>query len=77
MKVIIYKQDNGVPAIVCPAQEALARFGLMAIALKDVPAGKKFKIMDASEIPNIPQEEWVIDDSELNDGVGSESNEFQ
>jgi hypothetical protein len=76
-QVILYKQDNGIPAIVIPTQEALARHGIMAIAIKDVPAGKPFKIIDASELPRgIPQEAWEIDDADLTDGIGGESNEF-
>ena len=78
-KVIIYNQDNGIPAVVMPTQEALDAHGIMAIATKDVPAGKKFKIISAeelAELENIPQEAWVINDADLTDGVGGESNEF-
>jgi hypothetical protein len=76
-QVIIYNQDNGIPAVVMPTQEALDAHGIMLIAIKDVPAGKPFKIIDASDLPqDIPQEAWVVDDSELTDGVGGESNEF-
>jgi hypothetical protein len=74
---IIYNQDNGIPAVVMPTQEALDKWGIIAIAIKDVPAGKPFKIVDASELPqDIPQEAWVVDESGLTDGVGGESNEF-
>ena len=76
-QVIIYNQDNGVPAVVVPTQECLDSHGIMAIAIKDVPAGKPFKIIDASELPNTPQETWVVDDSDLIDGIGGLSNEFQ
>jgi hypothetical protein len=74
---IIYNQDNGIPAVVMPTEEALQQHGIMAIAIKDVPAGKRFKIVDASELPaDVPQEAWRIDDSLLTDGVGGESNAF-
>ena len=77
MQVIIYNQDNGIPAVVTPTPEALAIFGIMAIAIKDVPAGKRFKIVDASTLPqDVPQEAWVIDEADLTDGVGTFSNEF-
>jgi hypothetical protein len=77
MKVVIYNQDNGIPAVVMPTEEALQQHGIMAIAVKDVPAGKRFKIVDASELPaDVPQEAWRIDDSLLTDGVGGESNAF-
>jgi len=77
-QVIIYLQDNGTPAVIMPTQEALDAHGIMAIAIKDVPSGKPFKIMDASDLPtDIPQEAWVVDESDLTDGVGGESNEFE
>jgi hypothetical protein len=77
MQVIIYNQDNGIPAVVMPTEEALQQHGIMAIAIKDVPAGKRFKIIDAAELPqDVPQEAWVVDDALLTDGVGGESSEF-
>ncbi len=74
---IIYNQDNGTPAVVMPTEEALQRYGIMAIATKDVPAGKPFKILDAADLPQgIPQEAWEVDDADLTDGVGGEANTF-
>ena len=74
---IIYKQDNGVPALVIPAPECLETYDIMAIATKDVPAGKPFKIIDTSDLPlDTPQEAWVVNEADLTDGVGGESNEF-
>ena len=76
-QVIIYNQDNGIPAVLVPTQEALQQHGIMAIAIKDVPAGKPFKIIDVSDLPaEFPQEAWEADEAALTDGVGSESNEF-
>jgi len=76
--VIIYKQDNGVVAIIRPTEEALALYGIEAIAQKDVPAGKPYKIIDASEIPTDRSQRnaWTADDAALTDGVGAESNTF-
>ena len=76
MQVIIYIQDNGIPAVVAPTQEALDQHGIMAIAVKDVPTGKPFKIVDAAELPDAPQEAWTVDDADLTDGIGGKSNEF-
>ena len=73
---IIYNQDNGIPAVVMPTPEAIARYGIRAIAIKDVPGGKPFKIMDASDLPAAPQEAWEVDDADLTDGVGGEHNTF-
>jgi hypothetical protein len=75
-QVIIYNQDNGVVAVVIPSPEALEQHGIMAIAIKDVPVGKRFKIIDASELPTAPQETWTVDEADLTDGIGGESNEF-
>ena len=78
-QVIIYNEDNGIPAIVVPTPECLLSHGIMDIAIKDVPAGKPFKIIDISELQALsdyPQETWEVSDSDLTDGVGGESNEF-
>lgn len=75
-QVIIYNQDNGIPAVVVPTPEALNTHGIMAIAIKDVPAGKPFAIVDAGDLPDAPQEAWVVDDADLTDGIGGSSNEF-
>jgi hypothetical protein len=78
-QVIIFLQDNGIPAVVMPTQEALDAHGIMAIAIKDVPAGKPFKIVDAADIPSDRtfREAWTVSVLELTDGIGGESNEFQ
>ena len=78
-QVIIYKQDNGVVAIVRPTEEALEQHSIQAIAIKDVPAGKPFAIVDASDIPTdrSQRDAWTVDESELTDGVGGVSNEFE
>ena len=77
-QVIIYKQDNGVVAIVRPTEEALNAHSTQAIAIKDVPAGKPFKIVDAADIPSDRSERdaWTVDEADLTDGIGGESNEF-
>ena len=50
-QVIIYTQDNGTVAIIRPTEDALATYGIEAIAKKDVPEGKPYKIVDVSDIP--------------------------
>jgi hypothetical protein len=78
MNLIVYKQDNGIPAVVIPAPECLRKYTIQEIAIKDVPAGKPFKIIDKNELPqDVPQEAWTVDEEELTDGVGGESNEFE
>jgi hypothetical protein len=69
-KRIIYKKDDSVVSIIVPITES----GLTVeqIAKKDVPTGKKYKIVDVSEISSDRtfRGAWTIDDSELTDGVG-------
>lgn len=77
MQAIIYTQDNGIVAVIHPTLEALELYGIDAIAQKDVPAGKPYKIILASELPDRSQRgQWVVDNVDLTDGVGSVSNEF-
>ena len=47
-KRIVYTQDDGTIAIIVPADCGLT---IEEIAAKDVPAGKKYHIVDKSEIP--------------------------
>lgn len=77
-QVIIYKQETGVAAIIRPTQEALALYGIEAIAQKDVPTGKPYKIIDASEIPadRSQRSAWTVDDADLTDGVGADWSTF-
>ena len=76
-QVIVYIQNNGTPAVVIPTQEALNAYGILAIAVKDVPSGKKFAIIDAKDLPHDPQEVWTVDEADLTDGVGGVSSEFE
>lgn len=48
-KRIIYPNDAGGVAIVIPAPDC--GLSIEEIAAKDVPAGKPYKIIDVSEIP--------------------------
>jgi hypothetical protein len=77
-QVIIYNQDNGVVAVIIPTQEALEQHGIQAIAIKDVPAGKRYKLVDAADIPadRSQRDAWTVDEADLTDGIGGESNEF-
>ena len=69
-KKIIYLQDNGVVAVITPAIKTNET--LMEIISKSVPKGKKYKIVNATEIPSDRQfrNAWSIDEAELTDGVG-------
>jgi hypothetical protein len=75
---IIYQTDEGGVAVIIPTPEALGQYGIEAIALKDVPAGKPFKIVSTSDIPSDRtfRAAWEVNEAALTDGVGAESNEF-
>ena len=64
MKVIIYPTNDSIavmaPSGVLPVEE---------VAKKDVPIGVPYFIVDATELPDTPQETWVVDFSEP-DGYG-------
>jgi hypothetical protein len=57
MQVVIFKQENGVVAVMTPAPEYADQ--IEAVAEKDVPEGQPWKIIEANNLPRKPQEEWV------------------
>lgn len=46
MKTIVYLQENGQPAVIYPSSEVAAQLGIQFVALKDVPAGVPFEIIE-------------------------------
>ena len=77
-KRIIYKTDDGGVAVIIPTPEALTNYSIQEIAEKDVPSGKSYKIVDSSSIPSDRtfRNAWVVNESNLTDGVGSKHNMF-
>jgi hypothetical protein len=76
-QVIIYQNNEGGVSVIHPTPEALASHTTQEIAIKDVPAGKPYKIIDASELPDRTERHlWTVDAELLTDGIGGESNEF-
>lgn len=71
---IIYTQDDGTVAVIIPTPEAIEQIGIEAIALKDVPAGKPFKIVATEDIPSdrTDRAAWEVDEALLTDGVGAD-----
>ena len=71
---IIYKNSDESIAIIHPSCEALKFMTIEEIALKDVPTGLAFAIVNGSEIPTdrAYREAWVVDSSLLTDGVGAD-----
>lgn len=78
---IIYKNDKGGLAVITPAPKVLALRGALAIAIKDVPEGKPFKIIDTDDEPLLAdrtlRDAWDIDEAELTDGVGGPLSTFE
>jgi hypothetical protein len=79
MNRIIFKNDQGGVSVIIPTPEALEQHGIQAIAIKDVPAGKRYKLVDAADIPSdrSDRDAWTVDEADLTDGVGGESSEFE
>lgn len=68
-KRIIYKNGDGV-AVICPSPKWEGT--IEELAKKDVPTGKKYKIVDASTISSDRsfRDAWEVDEAQLTDGVG-------
>jgi hypothetical protein len=49
---IIYPTDEGGVAVIVPSPNWLAENSIEALAAKDVPAGKPYKIVDAADVPS-------------------------
>ena len=78
MTKIIYKQDSGVLAVITPILTEINPvtgnpFTIEEIAAKDVPTGKKYKIVEDSDIPSNRdfRNAWTVDESDLTDGEGA------
>lgn len=69
---IVYQTEDGGVAVIIPAPDC--GLTIEQIALKDVPAGKPYKIVDVSEIPTDRslRAAWVVDAAALTDGVGAD-----
>ena len=74
---ILYLQDNGVVAIIYPSDCINPVTGntytAEEVAVKDVPKGKTYKIVEDSEIPSdwSFRDAWTVSESDLTDGVGT------
>lgn len=70
-KFIVFKEDDGSISIIKPIEGC--GLNLEQIAQKDVPAGKRYKIVDADDLPTDRyfRNAWDMDDSEFTDGTGA------
>lgn len=69
---IIYANSDGAISVIHPTQEALSFMTIDEIALKDVPTGLPFAIVEDSEIPTDRtfRDAWTVGETTLTDGVG-------
>lgn len=69
---IIYTNDDGSVSVIIPAPDC--GLTIEQIALKDVPFGKPFKIIDVSELPadRTQRNAWTVDEADLTDGIGAD-----
>jgi len=74
---IIYKQDNGIAAIVSPVfteinPDTNEIWTIEEIAAKTVPTGYKYKIVEDTDVPTDRsfRNAWTVDEADLTDGVG-------
>jgi hypothetical protein len=69
---IIYQTDEGGVAVIVPAPGC--GLTIEQIALKDVPTGKPYKIVNAADIPadRTDRSAWAVDEVDLTDGVGAD-----
>ena len=75
---IIFQNDEGGVSVIVPSPNCLQEHTIEEIAAKDVPAGKPYKIVSVDDIPSDRtfRNAWTVNEADLTDGVGSESNEF-
>ena len=78
MKIIFKNKDNSV-GVITPSQEALDKYGIEAIAKKDVPSGLEYKIVSVDDVPSDRtfRDAWEWDITTIADGVGAVSNTFE
>lgn len=71
---IIYMDAEGGLSIIHPTSEALQFMTIEEIALKDVPKGLSFAIVEDSEIPEDRtfRGAWEVDSVTLTDGIGAD-----
>lgn len=75
MKVIIYRNTDGSVGVIIPVQSIMNKYGIHAIAEKDVPTGLKYKIIDSDSLPDKTfRSAWELPENFDYDGVGNKSN---
>ena len=75
---IIYNTDDGGVAVIIPSAEALESHTIYEIANKDVPHGKKYKIVTTDDVPSDRtfRNAWESDEATHTDGTGAATSTF-
>ena len=70
-KRIVFMNDEGRVSIIAPAPNC--ELSIEDLAKKDVPTGKKYKIIDTTDVSSDRsfRDAWTVDESDLTDGEGS------
>ena len=76
MKRIIFKNVDGSVGVIIPSDDVLKTKTVEQVALKDVPAGLAYKIVDDVPSDRTFRNAWEVDDADLTDGVGNKSNDW-
>jgi hypothetical protein len=69
-EVVIYNQNNGVPAVIFPTANALRNKTINQIAEKGVPTDVPYWIVNLEDLPEEQQESWELVNMPAPDGVG-------
>lgn len=72
-KRIIFQNNGGGVAVIIPPRDEDCDMTLEQIAVKDVPTGRPFKIIDVADIPSDRSDRmaWTVGKADLTDGVGA------
>ena len=71
-KRIVYINDEGGITILSPSPNC--DLSIDALAKKDVPTGKKYKIINTTDVSTDRsfRDAWTVDETDLTDGVGAD-----
>lgn len=71
---IIFKSETGGVSILHPTPDALTVMSIEDIALKDVPTGLPFAIVEDDVIPidRTLRNAWTVEETDLTDGIGAD-----
>jgi hypothetical protein len=70
--IILFRNTDGQIAYLMPTSEAVETLGIGLIAMKDVPVGQPYKVVDSEDFPTgVSMDLWEVDDADLDDGLGA------